>query len=181
MARPKRQLPRWCCTLIKQLFMCGAQENHVLLMCDAVLALLRQLACLLNGSIPWGGPVCPDAAGLGIITRLRVCLHRTGLRLSWIWRIYLRSPCCKAMALICAVMSASILWSEVRSVNPRVPCCKTLVWVSTVGTEENWVVGIGTPKEVSCKWLRALMLQLSFVFFDATFFVCFDASVEGAK
>lgn len=41
-------------------------------------------------------------------------LKRVKTRASWIWRAYLRSISCRALAVVCALLSGLILWSEVR-------------------------------------------------------------------
>lgn len=74
-----------------------------------------QLLCLLNDDIPWGKPVCATNPGEGMARSCSTRLKRIGTRAGWVWRAYLRSLSCKALALICAVLSGVILWSEVSS------------------------------------------------------------------
>eukprot|EP00752_Nemacystus_decipiens_P001283 g1277.t1 len=79
-------------------------------------ALLKEtdtLECIVNGEIPWGDAVFEVTPGENFGQYCRSVLKRSGKRAGWVWRAYLRAPCCKALAFVCAGLSGVILWSEV--------------------------------------------------------------------
>lgn len=57
--------------------------------------------------------MCNETPGATAWERVVELGNRLRRRLGWIWRVYLRSLCCKAMAVLCAGLSVVILWSEV--------------------------------------------------------------------
>lgn len=74
-----------------------------------------QLECIVHGDIPWGDAVLETTPGENAGQYCRTVVKRAGTRAGWVWRAYLRSPCCKALAFVCAGLSGVILWSEVCS------------------------------------------------------------------
>lgn len=72
-----------------------------------------QLQCIVNGDIPWGDAVFEITPGESAGQYCRSVATRAGNRAGWVWRAYLRAPCCKALALLFAGLSGVILWSEV--------------------------------------------------------------------
>ena len=72
-----------------------------------------QLLCVVNEDIPWGASVCESTPGENACQFSWTMVKRIGNRAGWVWRAYLRSPFCRALALVCAVLSGLIIWSEV--------------------------------------------------------------------
>ncbi|CAM9732413.1 unnamed protein product, partial [Hapterophycus canaliculatus] len=80
---------------------------------EALLKETDTLQCIVNRNIPWGDAVCETTPGESIGQYCRQILRRTSTRLGWVWRAYLRAPCCRGLAFLCAGLSGVILWSEV--------------------------------------------------------------------
>ncbi|CAM9213039.1 unnamed protein product [Laminaria digitata] len=79
-------------------------------------ALLQEtdtLLCVVNDDIPWGASVCESTPGQSAFHFSWAMVKRVGNRAGWVWRAYLRSPFCRALALVCAALSGLIVWSEV--------------------------------------------------------------------
>lgn len=72
-----------------------------------------QLECIVNSDIPWGDAVFEVTPGENAGKYCRSVMRRAGKRAGWVWRAYLRAPCCKALGVVCAGLSGVILWSEV--------------------------------------------------------------------
>lgn len=80
----------------------------------------------MNSNIPWGDAVFEVTPGENAGQYGRSVAKRAGKRAGWIWRAYLRAPCCKALAFVCAGLSGVILWSEVGSLRTNCSCsCST--------------------------------------------------------
>lgn len=77
--------------------------------------IVHQLMCLVGDNIPWGPGLCDETPGATTWERIEELAKRLRTRLGWIWRAYLRSLCCKAGAMLCALLSGLVLWSEVRA------------------------------------------------------------------
>ena len=67
----------------------------------------------MNNDIPWGDAVFEVTPGENAGQYCRSVMRRAGKRAGWVWRAYLRAPCCKALGVVCAGLSGVILWSEV--------------------------------------------------------------------
>eukprot|EP00904_Undaria_pinnatifida_P008533 jgi/Undpi1/480/HiC_scaffold_10.g03946.m1 len=79
-------------------------------------ALLQEtdtLLCVVNDEIPWGPSVCESTPGQSCVWFSWLVVTRIGNRAGWVWRAYLRSPFCRALAFVCAGLSGLIIWSEV--------------------------------------------------------------------
>ena len=76
------------------------------------LAIQPQLQSLLS-EIPWGEEVFEATPGKTRGQYWGTVFKRIRNRSWWIWRAYVRWLCCRTLAVLCAVLSAMILWSEV--------------------------------------------------------------------
>ncbi|CAN0068755.1 unnamed protein product [Ascophyllum nodosum] len=97
-----------------------AAQVKVVAMRAKWMALVRKTQTLqsLLSEIPWGEEVFEATPGKTRGQYWGTVFKRIRNRSWWIWRAYVRWLCCRTLAVLCAVLSAMILWSEVVAASP---------------------------------------------------------------